>query len=183
VAGSLQCSGAHIHVGRCLQGGTEGLGGSSDAFDSVAAVNALPVRADTRWPRARGGRCCAFSLPRSSCSQAGFPTPCISTPTGVFSSHLPGEPFEGVAGAVVLVLSLDLVSGLFSSLQGGVFSPLLPGFSPIVLRISHAVFRGHLPMCAPLSWWERSCLEMQTTWSEMLTKELRHLDLPLLNTR
>lgn len=65
----------------------------------------LPVRAETHWPRARGGWCCTFSLPRGGCRQDDFPTLSISTLTGVISSHFPRESFGGLAGAVVLVRS------------------------------------------------------------------------------
>lgn len=66
------------------------------------ARDALPVRAETCWPHAQGGRCCTFSLPQSSRSQVDFPTLSISTLTGVVSSHFPGEPLGGGGGWQVL---------------------------------------------------------------------------------
>lgn len=168
------------------------------------ARDALPVRAETCWPHAQGGRCCTFSLPQSSRSQVDFPTLSISTLTGVVSSHFPGEPLGGGGGdgrccgfgavpdrtnhlpglSPPLEMTLtSLVAGLSSQPPGLVLLALSPT----------RVFTG-CPQNLPCSLlWSPPHVHTSDLMGEdvpgdadhtvgVLTKELRHLDPPLLHT-
>lgn len=155
----------------------------------------LPVRAETRWPRARGGWCCTFSLPRSGCRQDDFPTPSISTLTGVISSHFPGESFGGLAGAVVLVQSqrgqiISLDCELLWKWRWHLWLLVCPASLRTMLSaLSHQGFQL-CPQDLPhnLLWppphvhisvlVEKDMLGDATTLSEVFMKELKCLDLP-----